>query len=104
MIHRVAYNLTKNRKKLNEKVGGIMGGQVLDLPEFKIFDDGVAKGKAEGESNGIRIFIEDKIEDGIPEEKIIDKLKKKYGMTEKLAKDWLKNCIMNVQAGNSVTK
>ena len=100
LIHRVAYNLTKNRKKINEKVGDFMGGQVLDLPEFKIYDDGKAEGRIEGrvegraeERNvGIRIFIEDKIEDGIPEDRIIEKLTKRYGMTSDEARDHIQEC------------
>ena len=55
-----------------------MGGEVLDLPEFRIFD--------EGKAEGIRIFIEDKIEDGIPNDKILDKLQKKFLLTEEDSK------------------
>ncbi len=31
-----------------------MGGQVLDLPEFKLYDQGKADGKAEGIREGAR--------------------------------------------------
>ena len=101
LINIVAHNFTKSRRKINEKVGDIMGGQVLDLPEFKIFDDGKAEGRAEGRAEGkaeerlegIRIFIEDKIEDGIPQEKIIEKLQKKFGLTKKVAKVHIQQCM-----------
>ena len=35
---------------------------------------------------GIRIFVQDKIEDGIPEEIVIDKLIKRFGIGEKEAR------------------
>ena len=44
--------------KVQDKVGGIMGGKVLDLPEIKVFHEGKAEGRAEGlkegEANGLR--------------------------------------------------
>ena len=39
--------------KVQEKVGEIMGGKVLDLPEFRIYDQGKADGKAEGKAEGL---------------------------------------------------
>ncbi len=42
-----------NQKKVQRKVGDYMGGKVLDLPEFRIYDqgkeDGIIVGRAEGE-------------------------------------------------------
>ena len=52
LIHRVAYNFTTNRKNSHKKVGEIMGGQVIDFPEFKIRDEARAEGKAEGKVEG----------------------------------------------------
>ena len=96
LIHRVAYNLTKNRKKINEKVGDFMGGQVLDLPKAEGRIEGRVEGRVEGRAEertvGIRIFIEDKIEDGIPEDRIIEKLTKRYGMTSDEARDHIQEC------------
>ncbi len=97
-----------------------MGGQVLDLPEFKLYDQGKADGKAEGlregrangmreglregkaaglregtrtgraegVREGIRIFIEDKIDDGVPEKIIIEKVQKRFGLSEKEAREF----------------
>jgi len=38
---------------VQEKVGGIMGGKVLDLPEIKVFHEGKEIGLAEGEAIGL---------------------------------------------------
>ncbi len=46
------YKLTMNHIKAQEKVGGIMGGKVLDLPEIRIFHEGKAQGRAEGIEEG----------------------------------------------------
>ncbi|MCR4744958.1 MAG: hypothetical protein K5894_06980, partial [Lachnospiraceae bacterium] len=93
LTHRVAYNLTMKRRNIQKKVGDLMGGHVIDLPEFKIYDngkaDGIAEGKAEGKAEGIRIFIEDKIEDGISEKIIVEKLKKRYDLPEEKAKEYI---------------
>ncbi|MBR5338003.1 MAG: hypothetical protein IK152_08455 [Lachnospiraceae bacterium] len=41
---------------VQKKVGDFMGGKVLDLPEFRIYDqgvnDGISQGRAEGISQG----------------------------------------------------
>ncbi|SFC59457.1 hypothetical protein [Butyrivibrio sp. YAB3001] len=67
-----------------------MGGKVLDLPEIRIYKEGKAEGKEEGKEEGIRLFIIDKLEDGISEEVIIKKLQKIYSMDEKEAEDYYK--------------
>ena len=36
----VEYKLTMNQKNVQRKVGDYMGGKVLDLPEFRIYDQG----------------------------------------------------------------
>ena len=71
------------------KVGDVMGGKVLDLPGFKIYDDGKKEGKAEEREAGIEIFIKDKIEDEIPFEKIVSKLQKNYKLTEDAAREYV---------------
>ena len=43
-----------NHDKVQEKVGGIMGGKVLDLPDFKVFREGKAEGLAEGKAEGLK--------------------------------------------------
>ncbi len=37
---------------MQDKVGGIMGGKVLDLPEIRIFHEGKAEGLKEGLKEG----------------------------------------------------
>lgn len=57
LTHSVAHKLTMKQDKIQKKVGDFMGGKVLDLPEFRIYDEGFAKGEAKGlavgEANGI---------------------------------------------------
>ena len=54
LTHKVVYKLTMKHDKVQDKVGGIMGGKVLDLPEIKVFHEGKAEGLKEGEANGLR--------------------------------------------------
>ena len=35
---------------IQKKVGDFMGGKILDLPEFRIYDQAKAEGRAEGEA------------------------------------------------------
>ena len=49
---KVIYKLTMNHSKVQEKVGGLMGGKVLDLPEVRVFHEGMALGEAKGEAIG----------------------------------------------------
>lgn len=39
---------------MQDKVGGIMGGKVLDLPEIRIFHEGKAEGLKEGKAEGLK--------------------------------------------------
>jgi len=50
---------------------------------------GEAIGEARGREQGIEVFILDKIEDGIPEEKIVAKLMKAYSLDEEKAMQYL---------------
>ena len=52
LTHKVVYKLTMKHDKVQEKVGDVMGGKVLDLPEIRIFHEGKAAGYAEGEAKG----------------------------------------------------
>jgi len=52
LTHKVVYKLTMKHDKVQDKVGGIMGGKVLDLPEIKVFHEGKAEGRAEGLKEG----------------------------------------------------
>ena len=52
LTHKVVYKLTMKHDNVQEKVGDVMGGRVLDLPEIRIFHEGKAVGYAEGETRG----------------------------------------------------
>lgn len=45
LIHRVAYKLTMKCENVQKKVGDIMGGKVLNLPEFVAYDQARTEGK-----------------------------------------------------------
>ena len=46
--------MTMNQKNVQRKVGDFVGGKILDLPEFRIYDQGKAEGKAEGRAEAIK--------------------------------------------------
>lgn len=52
LTHSVTYKLTMKQDNVQRKVGDFMGGKVLDLPEFKIYDQGKADGITEGITRG----------------------------------------------------
>ena len=54
-----------------------------------VFEDGKEQGIAIGRDDGIRIFIEDKLEDHVPEETIIHKLMTKYELTREEAMEYI---------------
>ena len=113
LTYSVAYKLTMKQSNVQMKVGDVMGGKVLDLPGFRIYDDGrkegreegIKEGRAEGEAKGkaeervesIKIFVRDKIEDEIPVEKIIVKLKKSYDLSADEAKRYIDQCMAEVK-------
>ncbi len=70
LTHSVAYKLTMKQDNVQKKVGDFMGGKVLDLPEFKIYDQGKEEGRKEGKEEG-RILA--RFEDGMPVELIATK-------------------------------
>ena len=70
LTHSVAYKLTLKQDNVQKKVGDFMGGKVLDLPEFKIYDQGKEEGRKEGKEEG-RILA--RFEDGMPVELIATK-------------------------------
>ncbi|WP_051208022.1 hypothetical protein [Butyrivibrio sp. AE3006] len=80
LTYRVAYKLTKKRQNVQRKVGDVMGGKVLDLPEFRIYHQGLEQ--------GIKIYIKDKIDDKVPEEKIIEKLIYNFDISPEKAKEY----------------
>ena len=77
-MRRVSYNMTLGHEKVHKKVGDMMGGQIMDLEWIKAW----RAAEAEGVKKGIDIFIADKRDDGVPEEKIREKLKKYYKLED----------------------
>ncbi len=54
LTHKVLYKLTMKHKAVQEKVGGVMGGKVLDLPEVRLYHQGVEEGERQGEKKGLK--------------------------------------------------
>ena len=54
-----------------------MGGEVLDYPAKRILNRGIEE--------GIKVFILDNIEENIPKERIIEKLQRRFDLTEEQA-------------------
>lgn len=104
LTYSVAYKLTMKEDKVQRKVGDVMGGKVLDLPCFQIFDQGVEKGieqgLEQGTDKGIRIFIEDKLEDNVSVDIIESKLCKKYSLSNDKAKEYIKRVIEDMKEKN----
>ncbi len=52
MTHKVLHKLTMHHEIVQQKVGDVMGGKVIDLPIIRAYhqgkDDGLAEGLAEG--------------------------------------------------------
>ena len=62
-----------------------MGGEVLDYPAKRILNRGIEKGMEKGVEEGIKVFILDNIEENIPKERTIEKLQRRFGVTEEQA-------------------
>ena len=90
---------------IRNEVDAIMGGEVLDYPAKRILNqgrnegleigrnegleigrsEGLEIGRSEGLTEGVKAFILDNIEENIPKERIIEKLQKRFDMTEEEA-------------------
>ena len=66
-----------------------MGGKVLDLPGFKIFNQGL--------EHGIFVFIEDKLEDNISTDVIQQKLCDKFDLSEDKAKEYIRRATESLK-------
>ena len=53
LTNKVVFNLAVKHENVQRKVGEIMGGEVLDLPEIRVYKEGEAAGRAEGLSEGM---------------------------------------------------
>ena len=79
------YNQTAHLKSVFEdgKEQGIVIGEERGIAI------GEERGIAIGRDDGIRIFIEDKLEDHVPEETIINKLMTKYELPKEEAMEYI---------------
>lgn len=48
LTHSVIYKLTMKQDNVHKKVGEVMGGKVLDLPEIRLYKQAKAEGRSEG--------------------------------------------------------
>ncbi|SES03908.1 hypothetical protein SAMN04487884_11721 [Butyrivibrio fibrisolvens] len=75
-----------NHAKVQEKVGDIMGGKVLDLPEIRLFHEAKNLGLAEGEEERKKLADEnEKLSD--ENEKLSDEKEKLANKNEKLSNE-----------------
>ena len=101
LTYSVAYKLTMKEDNVQRKVGDVMGGKVLDLPCFQIYDQAYEQAMEKATDNGIRIFIEDKLEDNVSEDIIESKLCKKYSLSSDKAKEYIKTVSDSMKSKNS---
>ena len=52
LTHKVIYKIMEKYNNAREKVGDVMGGEVLDLPEIRAYNEGKAEGMAKGKAEG----------------------------------------------------
>ncbi|MBR3516043.1 MAG: hypothetical protein IKO10_06990 [Lachnospiraceae bacterium] len=90
LTHKVAYNLARNKENIQGKVDEVMGGQVIELDVIKAHREGRSEGEKTERENGIRVFIEDKIDDGISTDIIQQKLEKRYHLSPEEALEYIK--------------
>ncbi len=91
------YNQTAHLKAVRQesfedgKEQGIAIGEErgIAIGEERGIAIGEERGIAIGRDDGIRIFIEDKLEDHVPEETIIHKLMTKYDLTKEEAMEYI---------------
>ena len=60
LTHKVIFKFLMKHRKVQKKVGGFMGGKVLDLPEIRLYHKGKADGKKENEAEIKRLQSESK--------------------------------------------
>ena len=68
-------------KRLKEEMQMILVGQML-------MDEGIQKGREEGREEGLRALIQDNIETGISREQILEKLQKRFQLSEAQAEEY----------------
>ena len=68
-------------KRLKEEMQMTLVGQML-------MDEGTQKGREEGREEGLRALIQDNIETGISREQILEKLQKRFQLSEAQAEEY----------------
>lgn len=68
-------------KRLKEEMQMTLVGQML-------MDEGIQKGREEGGEEGLRALIQDNIETGISREQILEKLQKRFQLSEAQAEEY----------------
>ena len=68
-------------KRLKEEMQMTLFGQML-------MDEGIQKGREEGREEGLRALIQDNIETGISREQILEKLQKRFQLSEAQAEEY----------------
>ena len=56
LSNKVAQNITEKYKNVQERMGQVMGGKVLDLDIFKILNEGKTEGRAEEHRDVINVM------------------------------------------------
>lgn len=53
LTNSVMFKLSMKNENIQRKVGDVMGGKVIDLPEIRLYRKGKSEGYAEGVAEGI---------------------------------------------------
>ena len=69
-----------------------MGGEILDYPAKIARREGREEGIKEGIKEGVLGFIEEKLDEGLADSAIIEKLKKYYRLDDNQAMQYLQEC------------
>lgn len=73
---------------MDEIVTEVKASEEWEDIRMTIYDMGIEKGKSEGLEFGIRAFILDKLEENIPQEKILSKLQTHFQLDEAKAMEY----------------
>ena len=70
------------REFLTEEEWNAAVSQGTDIGLTKGLEQGLEQGLSQGIEHGIQVFVLDNLEEKVPEERIIDKLKRRFSLTE----------------------
>lgn len=77
--------------------------ETMEMFKAEAREEGLAEGRKEGRAeerlHSAVLFVQDKLEDDIPRDKIIEKLVRLYGMKEREAKELIEKCSKPESAG-----